>query len=261
MSHDSTNDSGSLDKTDRRNQSSYTNEAAQYDRIRWSTPRRRYYVELSNQVIGDLIGLKDGLQVLDVATGTGRISLHLARRGAQVIGVDLTAAMLEEAREKAKAENLSNLTLVVANARALPYPDGTFDAVTAIRFFHLLPFELQREILAELYRVVKPGGRVVVEFNNKFSGVFLRPILDIHARYTLGFWGGRFWPHQHARTFAGYPVRRKRGVWFLGQGHFWQLSPKLAAFVDRLAGVWPFHLFTEQLLVVIEKPAAQGRNG
>ena len=248
-----------LDTVDRRNLKSYTNEAASYDRKRFSTPNRQFYVALSNRAIAGLIGLHPQMRILDVATGTGRIALHLARQGAHLTGVDLTPTMLEEAKAKVAAEGLQHVQLQVANARALPFEDHTFDAVTAIRFFHLLPGDVQQEIVQEMYRVVKPGGRVVVEFNNKFSGVFFRILVDVYMQRFHGApRGGRLWPHHVKKRFGRFPIVRKRGLWFFGMGHLNRRLPKLALALDKLARYFPFYYLTEQLLMVIQKPHAYG---
>jgi ubiquinone/menaquinone biosynthesis C-methylase UbiE len=82
------------------------------------------------------------------------------------MALDLTRAMLAHAQAKAQTLNLSNLSIQQANARFLPFPDDTFDVVLSFRFFHLFSLEDQQILLAELHRVVKPGGKVVVEYNN-----------------------------------------------------------------------------------------------
>jgi demethylmenaquinone methyltransferase/2-methoxy-6-polyprenyl-1,4-benzoquinol methylase len=90
-----------------------------------------------------------------VATGTGDLAIELARRGAEVTGMDFAPGMLEIAREKAPG-----LTFEEGDALALRYPDGAFDAVT-VGFGARNFADLDRG-LSEMARVTKPGGRVVV---------------------------------------------------------------------------------------------------
>ena len=98
---------------------------------------------------------------LDVATGTGDLALALARCPGieQAVGVDLLPQMINLARAKAKAKNLAaKTTLVVGDAHALPFPDGSFACATAgfsLRNMSELPLAL-----SEMVRVVQPGGRV-----------------------------------------------------------------------------------------------------
>ena len=103
----------------------------------------------------DLAQVGPGSRALDVATGTGDLALELARRGAEVTGMDFAPAMLEIAREKAPG-----LTFEEGDALALRYPDGSFDAVT-VGFGARNFADLDRG-LGEMTRVTRPGGRVVV---------------------------------------------------------------------------------------------------
>jgi demethylmenaquinone methyltransferase/2-methoxy-6-polyprenyl-1,4-benzoquinol methylase len=108
----------------------------------------------------DLAAVSPGDRVLDVATGTGDLALELARRvapGGEVVGADFSEAMLEIARAKAPG---AGVRFEAANALELPYGDDEFHAATVgfgARNFSDLP-----RGLAEMVRVVRPGGRVVV---------------------------------------------------------------------------------------------------
>ena len=103
----------------------------------------------------DLAEVEGGSRALDVATGTGDLAIELARRGAEVTGLDFSEPMLELARGKAPG-----VEWVRGNALELPYDDGEFDAVTV--GFGARNFADLGRGLAELARVAKPGGRVVV---------------------------------------------------------------------------------------------------
>jgi demethylmenaquinone methyltransferase / 2-methoxy-6-polyprenyl-1,4-benzoquinol methylase len=103
----------------------------------------------------DLAQVGPGSQALDVATGTGDLALELARRGAEVTGMDFAPAMLAIAREKAPG-----LSFEEGDALALRHPDASFDAVT-VGFGARNFADLDRG-LSEMARVTKPGGRVVV---------------------------------------------------------------------------------------------------
>ena len=103
------------------------------------------------------------LRVLDLATGTGAVAMALARdeRVAKVVGVDLAEGMLFIGRAKIARESLgSKVDLLAGDALALDFPDGHFDAVTVA--FGLRNFPDMARGLIEAYRVIKPGGRLVV---------------------------------------------------------------------------------------------------
>jgi demethylmenaquinone methyltransferase / 2-methoxy-6-polyprenyl-1,4-benzoquinol methylase len=103
----------------------------------------------------DLARVGPGTRALDVATGTGDLAISLARRGGEVVGSDFSEGMLERARAKSPQVRWEQ-----ANALALPYDDDAFDAAT-VGFGARNFSELERGI-AEMARVVRPGGRVVV---------------------------------------------------------------------------------------------------
>lgn len=104
--------------------------------------------------------LRAGDRALDVACGTGKLSVAMAERVGPfgtVVGLDLAPAMIELAR--ARAGDLVQLEFVVADALALPFEDDRFDAATiAFGLRNLADFEAG---FRELARVVRPGGRVV----------------------------------------------------------------------------------------------------
>src|SRR4051812_27272875 len=106
----------------------------------------------------DLANVGPGSRALDVATGTGDLAIALSRRvepGGEVVGSDFSEGMLALARRKAPA-----LRWEWANALALPYADDAFDAATV--GFGARNFSDLDKGLAEMARVVRPGGRVVV---------------------------------------------------------------------------------------------------
>jgi len=101
--------------------------------------------------------------ILDVATGTGDMAILLARRLPQtrVVGVDISAGMLEIGRQKvAKLKLGDRITLQAGDSEALPFTADSFDAVTVA--FGVRNFENLEKGLLEMHRVLKPGGKLVV---------------------------------------------------------------------------------------------------
>src|SRR6185436_3740511 len=103
--------------------------------------------------------LKPGMRLLDCGCGPGGITVGLAQRVSpgEVIGVDVGGAQLEHARERASTAKVST-TFREASIYSLPFLDAEFDAVFSHALFEHLPEPLQA--LAEIYRVLKPGGCV-----------------------------------------------------------------------------------------------------
>ncbi len=112
-------------------------------------------------------------QVLDVATGTGRVPLLLASQPwfcGEVYGLDLTPAMLEHARAKLAAAGLgAHVVLCQGEAGCLPWPNGCFDLVTSLEALEFFP--RPQRALAEMARTLRPGGTLVV---SKYPDVWAR---------------------------------------------------------------------------------------
>lgn len=107
-------------------------------------------------------GIRGGDSVLDLGCGTGTLAILMAERvgpEGRVVGIDLSPRMLATARRKGSG---SNLTFREANAEALPYPDASFDVVTATYTLHEMPRQARANALRECRRVLKPEGRLVV---------------------------------------------------------------------------------------------------
>lgn len=106
-------------------------------------------------------GVRPGERVLDLCTGTGEQALHFARAGARVVGLDFSRGMLRRALAKARSRGL-RLELVEADASRLPFREGSFDLVVCAYAFYELRGELRERALAEMARVLRPGGRAVL---------------------------------------------------------------------------------------------------
>ena len=118
--------------------------------------------------LAELLPLRPGARVLDVATGTAAALLPAARRvgpEGQVMGVDLSSGILAEAQRAAQAEGLTNVELRRMDAEHLDLPDQAFDLVTCA--FALFLFPDVEAALREMYRVCKPGGHVGVSLFGK----------------------------------------------------------------------------------------------
>jgi ubiquinone/menaquinone biosynthesis C-methylase UbiE len=116
-------------------------------------------IDLANEALR-LVGLEPGERVLDVAAGTGGLSLPAARLGAEVLATDWSPAMIERFEACVHEEGLINAEGRVMDCHALDLPDASFD-VTASQFGVMLVPD-QRRALQEMVRVTKPGGRVLV---------------------------------------------------------------------------------------------------
>jgi len=113
-----------------------------------------------------LLSLEPETEVLDLACGHGRIANRLAAKGARVTGLDATPAFLERARADAAALGVE-VEYVEGDMRSLPWPDGSFDVVVSwFTSYGYFDDDGNREVLREAHRVLRPGGRFLIENNN-----------------------------------------------------------------------------------------------
>ena len=117
-----------------------------------------YISDESERFVGR-VGVKPGIRLLDVACGTGNSAIPAARAGAQVTGVDIATNLLEQARQRAAAEQL-NIRFDEGDAEDLPYADQSFDAVFTM--FGAMFAPRPERVAAELLRVCKPGGMIAM---------------------------------------------------------------------------------------------------
>jgi demethylmenaquinone methyltransferase/2-methoxy-6-polyprenyl-1,4-benzoquinol methylase len=154
--------------------------------------------------------LEPGQRALDCATGTGDLALELARAAGetgQVVGTDFCAPMLEPAPAKAARRGLQ-VRFSVADALALPFREGEFDAATIA--FGIRNVDDPVRCLREMARVVKPGGRVVVLEFGQPRGAF-GALFRAYSRGVMPLVGGLLTGNRQAyeylpRTAAAFPA-------------------------------------------------------
>ncbi|MBW8783706.1 MAG: methyltransferase domain-containing protein [Novosphingobium sp.] len=141
---------------------------SRHNRVEQHTSQAKGYAALTaglaqderSVLLRERIGANPDDEVLDVACGPGRLSLELAPFVRNVTGLDLTPAMLEQAREAQGRAGVANVAFVAGDAATMAFPDAVFSlAISSAAFHH---FEAPRQVLAEMVRVCASGGRVVV---------------------------------------------------------------------------------------------------
>jgi ubiquinone/menaquinone biosynthesis C-methylase UbiE len=112
--------------------------------------------------------LSRGSRLLDLGCGPGLLTRDLARMGFCGVGLDASPAMIEHSTRQATAEGNSNpWTYQLGDVEALPFPDESFDAAVCAGVIDYLPTD--DKLLAEVARILKPGGRFLLCFTNKFG--------------------------------------------------------------------------------------------
>ena len=206
----------------------------------------------TTQALVEAAQIVAGLRVLDVACGSGEPAISIAellrpstptegapgtpfRNTGSVIGIDMAAAPLEMARERARARGLENVEFLQADVHALPFADASFDRVTSrmgVMFFADLP-----RALKEMRRVLKPGGRVALlgwgpmeqPYFDSTVGTLrrLRPELEIPAEARAMFKFGEAGTLSRALREAGFSeveeeLRRPRWDWHGSPEELWE---------------------------------------
>jgi len=122
--------------------------------------------------------------VLDVGCGTGEVTLpaKIRAKDGKVYGIDPAPEMIAVARKKAARKKLE-IDFRVGVIEALPFPDTSVDVVTSSLMMHHLPEELKARGLAEIYRVLKPGGRLLIADFMRPTGSFLNHIFIAFTRH------------------------------------------------------------------------------
>jgi len=131
----------------------YSDLAHFYDRV-----FGRAFVDSEHELIESL-GLRPGQQVLELGVGTG-IALDAYPPYVRVLGLDPSSDMLEHARAKTRENDWPHIELRQGDALNLDLPDNTFDFVCAFHVVTVVPDSIK--MMGEMYRVCKPGGRIVI---------------------------------------------------------------------------------------------------
>jgi len=189
----------------------------------------------------DCLGPLAGCRVLDLGCGKGRFARALIQEGASVVGVDLSTAMLNAA---------AGIERVRASARRLPFAPSSFDAVVAVEVFeHFAPQSLDG-VCAEIQRVLRPGGRLVVIDKNACSWNAQRPWLPSVAVKWIDERRGKWMYTRHEKVreywFRPSGLKRRLARWFSSVSVQYLLSaPERGRFpFQQLPGTRLFVLWT-----------------
>jgi demethylmenaquinone methyltransferase/2-methoxy-6-polyprenyl-1,4-benzoquinol methylase len=141
----------------------------------------------------ELAAVQSGNRALDLCCGTGDLALALARRGAEVTGLDFSPAMLEIAKARQRRNfksQISNLKFMRGDAQQIPFPDASFDIVTV--GYGLRNLTRWEKGLDEMHRVARPGARLVVLDFGKPGNALWRAIYFGHLRCSVPLVGRLF---------------------------------------------------------------------
>lgn len=199
--------------------------------------------------------------VVDVAAGTGALTLPAAERAGRVHAVDISPGMLELLDAAADAAGLGNIDTRVADARELPFPNRSFDA--AFSMFGLVFFQDRYRALGELYRVLKPGGTVVVASWAPVTQSPLMTVIHDAVRAAAPEIGEPqpdflslenpevFQTELRAAGFHGVTIQRHSIVSRFDDGaELWQIMLRSSAALVLLRQAWGERLWAERSAII-----------
>jgi demethylmenaquinone methyltransferase/2-methoxy-6-polyprenyl-1,4-benzoquinol methylase len=140
-------------------------------------------------------------RILDIATGTGDFAIaSLKLNPTEVVGIDISAGMLEVGREKMKARNFDSIiTMTLGDSEALPFEDNYFDALTV--GFGVRNFEHLEVGLAEMLRVIRTGGKVIILEFSKPKKFPVKQGYGFISKYIIPFFGKRISKDEKAYAY------------------------------------------------------------
>lgn len=155
---------------------------------KWDEMRRGYYAEQLRDIVISRAGIKKGAIVLDIGIGTGFLALGAVRavgKTGKVIGVDISEAMLNKAKENLSKKGLADrVELRIGDAENVPLEDGSVDVTIGNMILHHCP-NPQRAII-EMARVLKPGGRLVIsDLEEHHEGWLKTEMSDLWLGFNL----------------------------------------------------------------------------
>ncbi len=191
----------------------YDAEAHAYDALRPRLVEGSIYNDLQLEILKRWLPLGPGVTLLSMPVGTGRLNDGLEETGCRVVGCDISGNMLDVAADKVRAHGLRNVVLLQADGLELPFPDASFDAVVCFNLFHLVSNAHKRLFIAELARVLKPGGRLVVDVKSPFyGGLIALWRCSFRKRHRFSILTKCVFPAQFPGLFAGLRITRRYGV-------------------------------------------------
>jgi demethylmenaquinone methyltransferase/2-methoxy-6-polyprenyl-1,4-benzoquinol methylase len=140
-------------------------------------------------------------RILDIATGTGDFAIaSLKLNPTEVVGIDISAGMLEVGREKMKARQFDSIiTMTLGDSEALPFEDNYFDALTV--GFGVRNFEHLEIGLAEMFRVIRVGGKVIILEFSKPKKFPIKQGYGFISKYIIPFFGKRISKDEKAYAY------------------------------------------------------------
>jgi len=189
----------------------FEEEAQTYDKKR--SQKMKFLWEKEVEIVSNLCGNTEEKQVLEIGVGTGRFSVELAKKGANVTGLDPAKAMLMTTKEKTTQNGIiDKVSLIRASGNNLPFKDSSFDIIVCMHVLKHLP--TYKEVLLEMERVAKQEGFIIVNFPNTFSLYLPAAIYsNIRRLFRKNVYSGLFTKREVRKVLesTGFMIEKMRG--------------------------------------------------
>jgi ubiquinone/menaquinone biosynthesis C-methylase UbiE len=221
-------------------------DVSSYDEARYKGRANEYKQSVMARAYRELIGSLKGKSVLDVGCGTGRGVVDFGNEASFAVGADLSLDMLTFAARKAPGADACSFS--VSYAQQLPFKSESFDVVTSLNFLHLFSLETQQLMIAEMKRVLRPGGILVLEFDNALHGLGLG---------LMKRWSGKergSLPHEIRQVIGhGCTIEKKSGAVLPIVWRVFSKYPHMCAPLESITQ-WPlFNLLAHRVYYRIRK--------
>jgi len=235
-----------MGRQDQATERNYKAHSKSYDKQRFEGKKNQYLELVRKDAFFALMPKDLGFSVLDVGCGTGRGAVMIAQKVYSVFGIDYTSEMLQKAKKK--RQSLVNVTLSFGqgNAKVLPFKDSTFDCVVSFNFIHMFGIEPQQQLINEMSRVLKPGGNMIIEFDNYYKGLVLGAKIQREKKRT------------HCNKPSDFKILFAQGELEVDKVHgavlpivwrFFQHLPSCFLYFERISRVTPFRYLAERCYV------------
>jgi ubiquinone/menaquinone biosynthesis C-methylase UbiE len=228
----------------------YKEHSTTYDQQRFEGRANKYLECVRADAFFSLIQKDKAMRFLDVGCGTGRGTIMLGQKGYSVIGIDYTKEMLQLAQEKKKDLKLDNILFKQGNAKELPFKDNSFDCVVSFNFIHMFGIEPQKNIINEMWRVLRHGGVLIIEFDSYYKGLIMGAIVQKEKQRT----------HFNKPSDLKYLFEKDRlqiekvyGAVIPYLWRFFQYLPGLCIYIEKLSRLAPFNFLAERFFVRARK--------
>jgi len=149
------------------------------------------------------------LRILDVCVGTAQSSIGIAQANDrnEIVGIDLSPHMIALAREKIRSRGIRNLSIHEMDARRMSFPDGQFDIAMVSFGLHEMDYGLMVDVLGEMHRVLKEGGRLYIVDYHRGDGRIERWILSVFLKLFEPSHMGQFLKYDWTRILQDMGFR------------------------------------------------------